>query len=156
MTKCTEGYTVWLWMQTYIRKKKRGWWYDSAVTLLIIQKVFRAVMSQIPLWMLFTRPHLSENVCVWVYVCVCVRTNDVYACLCQTGEAEWKRETTAGSKALLNSQLLMLQEPENGITLSLSLFLHLKSLPFFFTFVLSPHLIQQYRCSVQWNIWLYS
>ena len=81
-------------------------------------------MSEIPpMDALFTRPHLSANVCVCVCVCVCARTCDVYACLCQTGEAGRKRETTAGSEASLDSQLLMLQEPKKktGKT-SLSLF----------------------------------
>lgn len=43
----------------YMRKRAGVWQYGSTVTLLIIQKVYRAVMSQIPLWMLFTHPHLS-------------------------------------------------------------------------------------------------
>ena len=137
MTKMhTEGYSAWLWMQTHMREKReQAWQCDSAGTRLIIQKslfFFRAVMSQIPpMDALFTRPRLSANAnaYVCVCVCVCVCACDVYACLCQTGEAGRKRETTAGSEASLDSQLLMLQEPKkkkqkkNSET-SLSLFTH--------------------------------
>lgn len=101
MTKMhTEGYSAWLWMQTYMREKReQAWQCDSAVTRLIIQKslVFlEPWCHRFPLWMLLLPSH----------------TCDVYACLCQTGEAGRKRETTAGSEASLDSQLLMLQEPK--------------------------------------------
>lgn len=104
MTKMhTEGYSAWLWMQTYMREKReQAWQCDSAVTRLIIQKslVFlEPWCHRFPLWMLLLPSH----------------TCDVYACLCQTGEAGRKRETTAGSEASLDSQLLMLQEPKKKI-----------------------------------------
>ena len=45
----TEEFTVWPWTQTYMRKREGAWQCDGAVMLLIIQKVFRAMMSQKPL-----------------------------------------------------------------------------------------------------------
>lgn len=55
----TQGHTAQL--RTDVIRELESGSADHAATPLIIQKVFRAVMSHVPLWMLFTYRHLSAR-----------------------------------------------------------------------------------------------